>query len=148
MENFMSKMRRLVKSKTDIITNSSTEVYTYVTKESADNLVEIIDSILSAAGSTFKAKDLVEIKPTCSKKADVDYYYEDYVKNDVEEGETPLSKEEWLAKENESCLESFECPLTLYDSFKVKALRPEAEKIVKAITEILPKIYRSEEFLC
>ena len=137
-----------VKSKTDVITNSSTEVYTYVTEDSVGKIMDIIDAVLLASGSDLKAKDLVEIKPKCSRIEEVDEAYEDYLKWDVEEGKTPLTKEEWLAEENIRSLDSHEYPTVLYDTFEVKPLRPGAGHIADSIVENLPKIFRSDEFLC
>ena len=137
-----------VKSKTDVITNSSTEVYTYVTEDSVGKIMDIIDAVLLASGSDLKAKDLVEIKPKSSRTEEVDEAYEDYLKWDVEEGKTPLTKEEWLAEENIRSLDSYEYPRVLYDTFEVKPLRPGAGHIADAIVENLPKIFRSDEFLC
>ena len=136
-----------VKSKTDVITNSSSEVYTYVTEDSARKVLGIIDAVLAATGSTLSATDLVEIKPKCSRE-DVDEYYEDYLKWEVEDGETPLTREEWIKKENESSLESREYPRVLYDTFEVKPLRPGAGLIKDAIEKNLPDIFKSDEFLC
>ena len=49
-----------VKSRTDVITNSSSEVYTYVTEDSVGKIMDIIDAVLLASGSDLTAKDLVE----------------------------------------------------------------------------------------
>ena len=54
-----------VKSRTDVITNSSSEVYTYVTEDGVGKIMDIIDAVLLASGSDLTAKDLVEIKPKC-----------------------------------------------------------------------------------
>lgn len=137
-----------VKSKTDVITNSSTEVFTYVTEDSVGKIMDIIDAVLLASGSDLTAKDLVEIKPKCSRTEEVDEAYEDYLKWDVEEGKTPPTKEEWLAEENRRSLDSYEYPRVLYDTFEIKPLRPGAGYIAKAIEENLPEIFKSDEFLC
>ena len=137
-----------VKSRTDVITNSSSEVYTYVTEDGVGKIMDIIDAVLLASGSDLTAKDLVEIKPKCSRTEEVDEAYDDYIRWDVEEGETPLLKEEWLKKENDRYLDDFEYPRVIYDSFEVKPLRPEADPLAKAIEENLPEIFKSDEFLC
>jgi hypothetical protein len=137
-----------VKSRTDVITNSSSEVYTYVTEDGVGKIMDIIDAVLLASGSDLTAKDLVEIKPKCSRTSEVDDAYDDYIRWDVEEGETPLAKEEWLKKENERYLDDFEYPRVIYDSFEVKPLRPEADPLAKAIENNLLEIFKSDEFLC
>jgi hypothetical protein len=137
-----------VKSRTDVITNSSSEVYTYVTEDGVGKIMDIIDAVLLASGSDLTAKDLVEIKPKCSRTNEVDDAYDDYIRWDVEEGETPLAKEEWLKKENERYLDDFEYPRVIYDSFEVKPLRHEADPLAKAIENNLLEIFKSDEFLC
>lgn len=46
----------------DVITNSSTEIFTTATKKSMEFAKELIDEILSAGGSNKKAEDLFEFK--------------------------------------------------------------------------------------
>jgi hypothetical protein len=46
----------------DVITNSSTEIYTYVGKYSIDKAYELLNEILKIAGSDKKAEDLFDVK--------------------------------------------------------------------------------------
>lgn len=68
-----------VKSLTDVITNSSTEVYSYVNESSLENLKKFINGILNATGSGFRCDDLFEIKYVLKDGSIDDYwnYYEE-----------------------------------------------------------------------
>ena len=51
-----------IKSITDVITNSSSECFTYVTEESIDKVKDLINSILLIGGSSKTADELFTIK--------------------------------------------------------------------------------------
>lgn len=55
----MKKLKLNVHSFVDIITNSSTEIYTYATNE--ENAYKLINEILKIAGSEKKAEDLFNV---------------------------------------------------------------------------------------
>jgi hypothetical protein len=57
----MKELRIPVHSIIDVITNSSTEIYTYVSGNTEKAAYEILDEILKIAGSDKKAKDLFEV---------------------------------------------------------------------------------------
>lgn len=65
-----------VKSITDVITNSSTEVYTFVDEYGKENLKKFITGILKASGSNKTCDDLFEIRYML--KYGVDYYWDRY----------------------------------------------------------------------
>lgn len=49
-----------LQSVSDVITNSSTEIYTVCTEYTLDRLKDIVNSILEISGSSLKADDLEE----------------------------------------------------------------------------------------
>ena len=65
-----------IKSITDVITNSSTEVYTFVDEYGKENLKKFITGILKASGSDKTCDDLFEIRYML--KYGVDYYWDRY----------------------------------------------------------------------
>lgn len=54
----MEKIIIKIQSVSDVITNSSTEIYTVCTEHTLDRLKDIVNSILKIAGSTLTADDL------------------------------------------------------------------------------------------
>jgi hypothetical protein len=54
-------MKLNIHSIIDVITNSSTEIYTYVTKDGVEKAHEMINEILKVSGSTAKSEDLFDI---------------------------------------------------------------------------------------
>lgn len=52
------KIKINIQSESDLITNSSTEIYTVCTEYTLDRLKDIVNSILEISGSSLKADDL------------------------------------------------------------------------------------------
>ena len=68
-----------VKSCIDVITNSSTEVFTYVTEEGVDALKNIIDGIIAISKGNGKCDDYFNIEMVMKENAleTAKEYYED-----------------------------------------------------------------------
>lgn len=60
-------MKINIQSVSDVITNSSTEIYTVCTEYTLDRLKDIVNSILKIADSTLTADDLSQKKKTTLK---------------------------------------------------------------------------------
>lgn len=71
-----------IKSITDVITNSSTEVFTFADEGSVEKLKRFIDSILYIAGSEKTCDDLFEVRFKLRKDLD------EYLKPEDDWGET------------------------------------------------------------
>lgn len=64
-----------LQSVSDVITNSSTEIYTVCTEYTLDRLKDIVDSILEISGSSLKADDLFTFE---LEEETTDYYGDPY----------------------------------------------------------------------
>lgn len=65
--------RLKIQSFSDIITNSSTEIFTLYTRSDFNLLKDIVNSLLKVAGSDKTFDDLFELKIYTSKDAEIDY---------------------------------------------------------------------------
>ena len=92
-----------IKSITDVITNSSTEVFTFADEDSVEKLKRFIDSVLYIAGSDKTCDDLFEIRYELKRDVeeywdpedywgDTNEYYESLVKSYCEAKGIPESK--------------------------------------------------------
>ncbi len=63
-----------IQSVSDVITNSSTEIYTVCTEYTLDRLKDIVNSILEISGSSLKADDLF----TFELEEETTNYYSDF----------------------------------------------------------------------
>ena len=63
-----------LQSVSDVITNSSTEIYTVCTEYTLDRLKDIVNSILEISGSSLKADDLF----TFELEEETTNYYSDF----------------------------------------------------------------------
>lgn len=70
----------------DIITNSSSEVYCYYSKEGINRIKELVDSILKVAGSDKKFDDLFEISLVPDEYS-ADDFYEEYGREPIDSKE-------------------------------------------------------------
>lgn len=75
-------MSVFVKSKTDVITNSSTEVFIYYPSDAIERIQSLIQSILDMSGSDQKASDLFDITLIPGYKTEDDF------KDALKKGET------------------------------------------------------------
>ena len=92
----MKEVRVKVHSEVGIITNSSTTIYSQVTKRGLDNLINIVDTMLKIGGSEFKATDLFNFDIS----VDGDYlddYRSDKLYDEAEDGDT-VSYRDYKAK--------------------------------------------------
>lgn len=64
-----------LQSVSDVITNSSTEIYTVCTEYTLDRLKDIVNSILEISGSSLKADDLFTFE---LEEETTNYYYSDF----------------------------------------------------------------------
>lgn len=113
----MEEVRVKVHSEVGIITNSSTTIYSQVTKRGLDNLINIVDTMLKIGGSEFKATDLFNFEISVDEdylddyRSDKLYYddrsinYRDY-KAKVLSGE--IEKPEWWVVDVDKLVEDRE----------------------------------------
>ena len=113
----MKEVRVKVHSEVGIITNSSTTIYSQVTKRGLDNLINIVDTMLKIGGSEFKATDLFNFEISVDEdylddyRSDKLYYddrsinYRDY-KAKVLSGE--IEKPEWWVVDVDKLVEDRE----------------------------------------
>lgn len=95
-----------VDSMIDIITNSSTEIYTYPASGAQEQVKRVIDAILKEAGSALKFDDLFTCVKVVSQRAEEDFHYWlEYGDGQKEIGsDTLLNKKTakaWIAKHKE-----------------------------------------------
>lgn len=113
----MKEVRVKVHSEVGIITNSSTTIYSQVTKRGLVNLINIVDTMLKIGGSEFKATDLFNFEISVDEdylddyRSDKLYYddrsinYRDY-KAKVLSGE--IEKPEWWVVDVDKLVEDRE----------------------------------------
>lgn len=63
-----------IKSVTDVITNSSTEVFAMISQKSVEDLKNLINLLLKASGSSKTSDDLFDIHLIPSEYAEDEYY--------------------------------------------------------------------------
>ena len=77
-------MKYIIQSYVDLITNSSTSVFTWATSPEA--VKEIINAVLKSAGSDLTCDDLFTIKVEYNLEVgDTDGWYVDEAKEEIEE---------------------------------------------------------------
>lgn len=81
----MKEVRVKVHSEVGIITNSSTTIYSQVTKRGLDNLINIVDTMLKIGGSEFKATDLFNFEISVDEDY-LDNYRYDIFYDKIEDG--------------------------------------------------------------
>ena len=120
----------------DVITNSSSEVFTYYTQGSLDTVKELVNAILKAGGSDKTCDDLFEMNLT---------FDEEFCKERLEElnGEREYSKEEMLqfAKDYDDGLYAEDCHII--DGFEVIPKDPKDRETANIISGI-PFIFDTE----
>ena len=140
----MKKIR--IKSITDVITNSSSEAYTYVDDDSINKVKELINAIIQ----------VVEGKGTCDGYFDVRFGYsdKDWLKecwrdDHYDENREPTEEElyEYGKIKLEQTLDYCE-GRPEFDHIEVIAKCPEHEELAKKITENLATYFKNGVFLC
>lgn len=76
-----------IQSISDIITNSSSEVYTILEDDSIESVKKIIDSILALAGHGFHWDDFFKIEEDFDEDYALDLYKDDWNDQEHDEGE-------------------------------------------------------------
>lgn len=87
METIKIKLQSFI----DLITNSSTEVFSTVSSGSIEGLYKLFDTILLAGGSNLKSKDIMDISIEYSDSGKDEFY--DYIIDLINEKEDKLSAE-------------------------------------------------------
>lgn len=80
-------MRIKIQSISDIITNSSSEVYTILEYDAVESVKRIIDSILALAGHGFHWDDFFKIEEDFDEEDALEYHKEQWENSEHEEGE-------------------------------------------------------------
>lgn len=130
-----------IKSITDVITNSSSECFTYVTEESIDKVKDLINSILLVGGSSKTADELFTIKAKFDEKTVKDWYDWD--------GLHPISSEEELyehaASLNKYCIENME-GRPVFKGISIKPKDPELAKKYGKVLDEINNLFKNDEF--
>lgn len=135
-----------VKSRTDVITNSSSEVYTYITGDAIENVKKMINSFLIFTGYQGKCDDLIEVKGTSSwSRQDILERYLDY-EEDPSPEPTDEELEAFVKKEHERALDCWEYPL-LMDRLEFIPKVPEAKDLCEKLG-YLNNLFTSGDFMC
>ena len=85
-----------IRSITDVITNSSTEVFAMISQESVERLKRMINLLLLAGGSKVSCDDLFDIHLKVSWQAEEGWAYEEIEGEDSEKCWSDLTEEEKL----------------------------------------------------
>jgi hypothetical protein len=89
----------------DIITNSSTEIYTFPSNSAQELIEKIVNSVLKTSGSTLKCKDIFDINlvPSASFKEDfaewLQYTHPESMEADI--SLNPKDAKEWITNNPE-----------------------------------------------
>lgn len=126
----------------DVITNSSSEVFTIYTEEGLEQIKRIVDAVLKVGGSELTFDDLFEIKLLF----DEDWAWDEYLDEHPEAKREDVSDEELLqfCKARDSMV--YEGG-NLIDGFEVTAKDPKNEKIAKVLNTI-GSVFDHEERYC
>lgn len=139
-------MNFCVKSRTSVITNSSSEVFTYVDQDSIDSIKRLVNSVLSATGSPKTCDDLVKIEFGTNR--DLETVKQDMKwEKDLDHDPTDQEAWEYLEADQKSCLEYREGHPP-FDHLRVTPLVPEAEELCKTIENLVTEVVKNEEFYC
>ena len=115
-----------IKSCIDVITNSSTEVFTYVTEEGVAALKNIIDGIIAISGGNGKCDDYFNIEMVMKENAletAKEYYEDEHWKEERELG-------------------------PMFDNLKISAKDSKNQEFADFILSNISKIIQKEEFYC
>lgn len=123
----------------DVITNSSSEVFTYYTEDSIKEIKRLVDAILKAGGSDKTCDDLFEINLTYDEEAlqEVLEESEEELENLTKEQKLRIALEydDGLSVGDRQCI----------DGFEVIAKDPKNEIVASFIADI-PFIFDTEAF--
>lgn len=120
----MEKKTVKIQSVSDIITNSSTEVFMVYDESAFKSIKELVNAILSLGGCEKKFDDLFEIKPVVS-----DYFLEEYPEY------AELTEEEILQKAYEIDKDSYE-GYPYVNGYEVIAKDTKDEPTAKILSQI------------
>lgn len=137
-----------IKSKTDVITNSSTEAFTYVTEDSLGKIKELIDDIIQVSEGKGTCDSYFDLKLGYVDKDLVREYWE--WENERDDGEEPSEEELYeyaLNYMKEHTLKNYE-GAPEFDHVEVIAKDPANEDLAVKITNILRSFTKSDTFLC
>lgn len=150
-----------IQSLIDLITNSSTEVYTKLTSSAIIYVKEIIDSLLSLGNSGKTCDDLFEVSQDLREVVD---RYKEYLYEDLRElygDDTELMQAFWDMITEQDCkefeekysiegLESFQEYLdttfngNCHDSILIMAKDPENDEVAKSLS-LINSLFHGEE---
>ena len=147
----MTKMQCIVKSKTDVITNSSSEIYTYWYSDAAKTILGFIEETVRVmAGKDVKADDYFDIHLEPSERA-WDKYAEDYADKKIDHSKYPeVPTEEDVLR---YCQDEFEpgenwegLEYPAWEGIIIKAKKPEYEELAKTLKKIVTGLFDEESF--
>jgi hypothetical protein len=144
-----------VDSMIDIITNSSTEIYTFPSQGAEQQIEKVINKILETAGSPLKFKDLFNIRRIPSAQAMNDFHewlkYECPEKMGADNVINPIDPSEWEKDNKPEYDRLFEEYLDSYDKYCYsKGMAEELELTTKdgadaGVVGLLENIFESKE---
>ncbi len=142
-----------IKSCIDVITNSSTEVFTYVTEEGVAALKNIIDGIIAISGGNGKCDDYFNIEMVMKENAleTAKEYYEDEHWKEENDGTyvepTEEQLREYVLKLHRDSIKHMESG-PMFDNLKISAKDPKNQEFADFIFGNISKIIQKEEFYC
>lgn len=114
----------MIQSMSDVITNSSTEVFMVYDSSAFDNIKKLVNAILELGGATERFDDLFEIKATVSS-----YFVEEYPEYES------LSEEEILAKATEIDEDKYD-GYPFVNGYEVTAKTPKGEELARLLSDM------------
>lgn len=114
----------MIQSMSDVITNSSTEVFMVYDSSAFDNIKKLVNAILELGGAIERFDDLFEIKATVSS-----YFVEEYPEYES------LSEEEILAKATEIDEDKYD-GYPFVNGYEVTAKTPKGEELARLLSDM------------
>lgn len=132
-----------IKSITDVITNSSSECFTYVTEESIDKVKDLINSILLIGGSSKTADELFIIKAKFDEGTVKDWC--DWDRNGLHLTSSKEELYEHALSLNKSCIENMEGRPVL-TGISIKPKNPDFAKKYGKVLDEINNLFKNDEF--
>jgi hypothetical protein len=142
----------MVKSKTDVITNSSTEIYTYWNDDAPKMISSFIEEMIRViAGKEIKADEYFDISLEPSERA-WDKYAEDYADKKIDHSKYPeVPTEEDVRR---YCLDPdtylgdnwYGIDYPTWEGIQIKAKKPEYQDLANRLSSIAKGLFSEDAF--
>lgn len=132
-----------IKSITDVITNSSSECFTYITEDSIDKLKKLINSILLIGGSNKTVDELFIIEAEFDKETVKEWYDND--RDDLHLVPSEEELYEYASSLNKSCIKYME-GRPVFKGISIKPKDPRFLKEHEPILKEINNLFKNDEF--